>query len=93
MGISINELLQMSNVNIIDLRDNFSYNMGHIIGSRNITYELLSQMHYNYLDKTKIYYFYCSEGKKSKVLAQKLNLLGYQCVNVNEGYNYFKNML
>ena len=36
--ISIHKLLQLSNPNIIDIRDKYSYNMGNLKGSINIPY-------------------------------------------------------
>jgi len=93
MSISYNELLNLSNVNIIDIRDNYSYNMGHLLGSINIPYEVLSLLYYKYLDKDDIYYIYCSEGMKSMNLSQKLNMLGYKCYSIEGGYNSFKNRL
>ena len=34
--ISISNLLKLSNPNIIDIRDNYTYNMGHIPNAKNI---------------------------------------------------------
>ena len=93
MGIDIDEVLRLNNPNIIDIRENYLYNMGHLLESVNITYGLLNEMHYNYLDQNETYYLYCSEGRKSKILADKLNSLGYNCINIRQGYNYFKNIL
>ena len=36
--ISIYELLKLSNPNIIDIRDKYSYSMGNLKGSNNIPY-------------------------------------------------------
>ena len=41
----------------------------------------------------KTYYIYCSYGRLSKILANKLNNLGYHVYSVDEGYNSFKNIL
>ena len=34
--ITIDELLSLNNPNIIDIRDNYSYNLGHIKNAKNI---------------------------------------------------------
>ena len=88
-----NDLLKIENANIIDIRENYLYMLGHIKGSVNISEILLSELYDNYLDKNKTYYIYCSYGRLSKILANKLNNLGYHVYSVDEGYNSFKNML
>ena len=93
MNISINDLLKIENANIIDIRENYLYMLGHIKGSVNISEILLSELYDNYLDKNKTYYIYCSYGRLSKILANKLNNLGYHVYGVDEGYNSFKNIL
>ena len=58
--ISIKELLKMNNINIIDIRDNYSYNEGHIKNAKNIPYYSLLSNHSIYLNKNEIYYLYCN---------------------------------
>ena len=93
MNISINDLLKIENANIIDIRENYLYMLGHIKGSVNISEILLSELYDNYLDKNKTYYIYCSYGRLSKILANKLNNLVYHVYSIDEGYNSFKNIL
>lgn len=93
MSISINDLLKIENANIIDIRENYLYMLGHVRGSVNISGILLGELYDNYLDKSKTYYIYCSYGHWSKILANKLNNLGYHVYSVDEGYNSFKNIL
>lgn len=85
--------MKINSPNIIDIRENYLYNMGHIINSKNISYSILDKLYYKYLDKDKTYYLYCSGGHNSKKLASKLNDLGYHVYSINEGYNSFKNIL
>ena len=89
--ISINELMDKSNINIIDIRDNYSYNEGHIKNAKNIPYYSLLTNYSIYLNKNEKYYLYCNYGKQSMEISNKLNLLGYDTYYIKEGYLYFKN--
>ena len=55
----------------------------------NITYYDILLNYDKYLDKNRIYYIYCNSGFKSKRLVNKLNMLGYNCVNIEGGYNNY----
>ena len=46
--ISIKELSKINNPKIIDIRDNYTYNMGHINGAINIPYYSLLQVKGDY---------------------------------------------
>lgn len=89
--ISINELSKMKDITIIDIRDNFSYNLGHINNALNIPYYSLLSNYNIYLNKNDIYYLYCDYGTKSKEISNRLNLLGYNTFYIKEGYQSFKN--
>ena len=89
--ISINELLKLNNPNIIDIRDNFSYNEGHIKNAKNIPYYSLLSNYSIYLNKKETYYLYCDYGHQSMEISNRLNLFGYNTYYVKEGYLYFKN--
>lgn len=91
--ISINELLNLSNPNILDIRDNYNYNLGHIKGATNIPYYSLLSNYNIYLNKDDIYYLYCNYGNQSREISNRLNSLGYNTVYVKEGYLDFKNIL
>ncbi|MDO5568486.1 MAG: rhodanese-like domain-containing protein [bacterium] len=82
--MNINNLIGMNN--IIDLRPHYLYIQGHIKGAKNIEYDDLLNNYYNYLDKNQTYYLYCQMGKKSKLMSDFLNSIGYKTVNVNGGY-------
>lgn len=95
MNISISELLEKSkneSLNIIDIRSDSQYRLGHIPNSKNIpqNYLLLSPEYY--LNKTDIYYIYCQYGTSSKYTVEKLNLLGYKTINITGGYNTYQMM-
>ena len=87
--ISLNELLNEKNINIIDIRDSFKYDLGHIPGAVNISYYELINNPIKYLDKDKKYYLYCDYGNTSRVLVNKLNSFGYNLVNISGGYNNY----
>ncbi len=89
--ISIYELLRLDHPNIIDVRDNFSYNEGHIKNALNIPYYSLLSNYSLYLNKNDKYYLYCDYGKQSMEISNRLNLFGYNTYYVKEGYLYFKN--
>ena len=89
--ISIYELLILDHPNIIDVRDNFSYNEGHIKNALNIPYYSLLSNYSLYLNKNDKYYLYCDYGKQSMEISNRLNLFGYNTYYVKEGYLYFKN--
>lgn len=89
--VSIKELFNKSNINIIDIRDNYSFNEGHIKNAKNIPYYSLLSNHSIYLNKQEKYYLYCNYGKQSMEISNRLNLLGYDTYYIKEGYLYFKN--
>ena len=89
--VSIKEVLNKHYSNIIDIRDNYSYNEGHIKDAKNIPYYSLLSNHSIYLNKKEKYYLYCNYGKQSMEISNRLNLLGYNTYYIKEGYLYFKN--
>lgn len=88
--ISIKELININNPKIIDIRDNYSYNQGHIKGAINIPYYSLLSNYSIYLNKQDTYYLYCDYGKQSMEISKRLNLFGYHTLYVKEGYLYFE---
>lgn len=88
-NIGINELLNMNNINIIDIRNRNSYVSGHIPQAVNIEeYDLLFNTR-NYLNKNTRYYLYCDSGSRSEQLVNKLNQAGYDTVNIIGGYHNY----
>lgn len=73
----------------IDIRNKSSYLNGHIPGAININYIELLINHRKYLNKDKQYFIYCDSGNRSLDLVTKLNNLGYNCVNIDGGYNNY----
>ena len=89
--ISIHELVNLTNPHIIDIRDNFTYNYGHIKNAINIPYYSLLSNYSMSLKKSETYYLYCDYGKQSMEISNRLNLFGYHTFYVKEGYLDFKN--
>lgn len=90
MGISLKEAL-LGNGNIIDIRDNYSYSLGHIPNAKNIAYYNLLSNFSHYLNKNEVYYLYCDYGKQSEEISNRLNLFGYNTYNIIGGYKEYKN--
>lgn len=85
-NISIKELLQKSNINIIDIRSVEKYNDNHIENSKNIPMQLLLQNPSKYLNYNDTYYIYCQKGINSKEVCRRLLIKGYKVININGGY-------
>lgn len=72
---------------IIDIRSEEKYNVGHIDDAINISFNELFYHPSKYLKKDIVYQIYCDSGFRSKVLVNTLNRMGYNCVNLDGGYN------
>ncbi len=90
-NVSMNEVLNMYNAKIIDIRDNYTYNLGHIKNAINIPYYNLLNNFSHYLNKSEKYYLYCDNGKQSSEISNRLNLFGYNTTNIVGGYEEYLN--
>lgn len=89
--ITTTELRQLiPGAKIIDIRDNYQFNLGSIPTSINIPMNFLLTNPDTYLTKDNTYYIYCEYGTRSKMTAQELNSKGYHVVNVIGGFNEYK---
>lgn len=79
MRINYNELSNLNNYILIDVRNRYEYLMGHLKGSINIPYNMLLMDIMKYPKDTKII-LYCNFGNLSKKACMTLNKLGYQDV-------------
>ena len=77
-------------VKIIDIRDNYQFNLGSIPTSINIPKNFLLTNPDTYLKKDDIYYIYCEYGNTSKKVSNVLNSLGYNTINVLGGFSEYK---
>ena len=80
----------INNINIIDIRDNYLYNMGYIPNARNIPMNFLITNPSNYLKKDDEYYIYCNRGINSKKTCEELSKLGYNVVNLSGGFERYR---
>jgi len=85
-NITIEELKKIDNPIIIDIRDNYSYNISHIKNAINIPYYNLLNNYSHFLNKNNTYYLYCEEGRQSKEISKRLNLFGYKTKSIKGGY-------
>lgn len=85
-SITISELMNLANVNIIDIRSIEKYNDNHIENAQHIPFNKLLLNPSMYLNKNTKYYIYCQKGKQSMQLCKILNGKGYQTVNILGGY-------
>ncbi len=83
--ISFANLKMLDNPIIIDIRDNYSYNISHIKNSLNIPYYNLLNNYSHYLNKNNTYYLYCEEGKQSYEISKRLNSFGYNTKSIEGG--------
>ncbi len=74
---------------IIDIRENFEYRIGHIPNSINISKDLLEINPDKYISKNKKYVLYCDRGIISSELSKKLNAMGYNTKSLKGGYYGF----
>lgn len=60
---------------IIDVREEYEYNEGHLIGAENIPWTIIDTYTF---DKDKTIIVYCRSGSRSNEAARILNKLGYK---------------
>ncbi len=90
--ISVGELFSLSNPIIIDIRNKYYYNMGHIKGAINVPYYNLLNNYSHYLNRNDKYYLYCDTGEQSMEIVDRLNSFGYKTVNIIGGYQEYLRM-
>ncbi len=91
MEIEMKDLIPIINdIEIIDIREVYKYNLGAIPRAKNININYLQTLPEEYLNKKKTYYLYCEYGEKSKELCDILRNKGYQVVNIKGGYNSYR---
>ena len=75
---------------IIDIRDNYQFNLGSIPTSINIPMKFLLTNPDSYLTKNNTYYIYCEYGTSSRNVCNELTKRGYNVVNIIGGFKEYK---
>ena len=89
-SISVWDVDNISNGIIIDIRNNYYYNIDHIDGAINIPYYNLLNNYSHYLNKYDNYYLYCDYGEQSSEIASRLTNFGYHVFSIDGGYLEYK---
>lgn len=85
-SISVVDLYKLNNPIIVDIRNSYYFEMGHMKGAISIPYYNLLNNYSHYLNKYSVYYLYCDTGEQSMEIANRLNNFGYHVMNVAGGY-------
>ncbi|MDL2211715.1 rhodanese-like domain-containing protein [Erysipelotrichaceae bacterium OttesenSCG-928-M19] len=88
--ININEIKEMKNPNIIDVRTKEEYQVSKIKGTKNIELETLLNNPDKYLKKEIQYYIMCASGMRSATACDYLSKLGYQVTNLKGGISAYR---
>ena len=87
--ISVADFLLLNQRSVVDVRNNYYYNLGHISGAINIPYYNLLNNHNYYINKYSIYYLYCDTGDQSSEIVNRLNSFGYHTINITGWYEAY----
>lgn len=86
MEITWNDLKKkMPYIKIIDIRENYLYNISKINNSVNVPFRFLILNPSDYLNKSETYYILCEFGYQSKMVSNILNKEGYHTCNISGG--------
>ena len=88
--IKIDQLLELKNPIIIDIRHNIDYKNNHIPAAINIPYYKLKRNYKHYLNHIDIYYLYCDYGEKSQKLCNYLNNKNYNTISIKNGFDSYE---
>lgn len=88
----IDRYIGRNNVQIVDLRETYEYNMGHIPYAINIPFEDFEYMKYQ-LPKNATIILYCQRGNVSLFLARDLSKEGYNVKSIYGGINAYRGNL
>lgn len=92
-NITVSELKKLiPGIKIIDIRDNYEYNLGNIPTSKNVPKNFLLTNPSVYLNKIDTYYIYCNYGNTSSSVCNNLRNQGYKVINIIGGYNEYKHI-
>ncbi len=84
------DIMDNDNINLVDIRDPYVFSLGTIKNAKNIPFNNLILNPTNYLDKKKKYYLFCNSGSNSYNLCNYLTRLGYNVINIIDGYQGYR---
>lgn len=87
------KLKQNTSINLIDVREPFEYQYGHIEGAINIPTNEIASNYTKHLNKNEAYYFICQSGSRSNSVCHYLGNLGYNVINVLGGTSFWSYQL
>lgn len=73
---------------LLDVRETFEYELGHIESSKHISLTELEQR-INELPKDKTIYTYCKSGRRSQTAADLLNVNGFDAISLEGGFSSY----
>jgi rhodanese-related sulfurtransferase len=77
-------LAQDPELQVIDVREPYEHEAGHIAGTRHIELTKLSEQAAN-IDSSRPVVFYCRVGSRSRMAAQALRASGYEAYSMDGG--------
>lgn len=79
------EKMKTETLQIIDIREPYELKEIPFAGARNIPMNILIEYHAEFLKKDEVYYIICWHGRRSYVVTEYLQNLGYTVFNVIGG--------
>lgn len=73
---------------LLDVRENFEYEMGHVSSAKHIPLQKLSHR-LEELPENQTIYTYCKSGKRSETAAKLLKENGFNAVSLNGGFSAY----
>ncbi len=80
-------------VNLIDIREPYEYNSGHLPTAKNIPMNRILSGPQEYLDRSQEYYVICQSGARSMRTCGVLKEMGYNVINVSGGTGGYRGPL
>ncbi|KYH28107.1 MULTISPECIES: rhodanese-like domain-containing protein [Clostridium] len=92
--IDVNDLEELlGKINLIDIRESFEYESGHIPTAKNMPMKDMLKDPDNFLDKDKEYYIICQTGRRSSITCSELRLKGFKVKVVTGGTDMYEGEL
>ncbi len=88
--ININDVKDIANANIIDIREQAELAGGVVEGSKHIPMMGLIMNKEQFLDMDETYYIYCAAGGRSMQTCSVLADAGYNVVNLAGGFGGYR---